>query len=731
MKVFIKNNKYILIGIVAAFLVAMTIIGGRGIIESNNKSYDVVLDYNELVAMAAQSDKDVSWWLNEFKNKMGITKVGLSEENIMSLMEDVEIPVSGNLMGEITKQADWRDQYPSALVSELEKNGFDSYDVLIELDNSETSNFVLTAIKERLQPEMYFIVKTEEKGFAILDGTSDVTLYTEKYKEMNSKNAGFMEKVDIEGSKLMYISLGFLPEKVKIIQAAGMEIVPRTLSYNGWNDTKYAKAVISEYEKYNIKPKYIIVGGEAVIGYDDGVETAEAYLNKNNIAIGLIENTTQLQNIMQYGVEDIAKANNYNTVRIFSVWNYIQNRYQYYGYPGAEEIENTLFRAVTERNIRVIYFKPVMAFKDLHTYITDPEVYENMFENLKTRLGENNISFGDATIMSNQQINPFLKLILGFGCIFSGILLVDAFLPINRKTKVVLATIGFLGVVGAYLLLPNWIALIESFSAAVIFGCIAVTLYTKISKDCADQLERDTKLPRIILLAAMTLVLSVLVALIGGMFTAAPISSVNYMLEINTFRGVKAAQLLPIAYFAIAYLAYFGFGNRKERPGKLEFLDIKDMINTNVKVWMVLLAAVLGAVGAYYIIRTGHDSSIQVSSFEMIFRNELENVLVARPRTKEFLFAFPAIMLMVYSSIRGFKLWTIVFGLSGVLGVTSVINTFMHIRTPLYLGFFRTGYSLIIGVIVGVIGILIFEAVHKGYLKYFKKRLESKGVPLE
>src|SRR5665648_880358 len=157
------------------------------------------------------------------------------------------------------------------------------------------------------------------------------------------------------------------------------------------------------------------------------------------------------------------------------------------------------------------------------------------------------------------------------------------------------------------------------------------------------------------------------------MFTAAQISSVNFMLEINTFRGVKAAQLLPIAYFAIAYLSYYGFGNSKEKPGKLEFLDIKDMINTNVKIWMILLAAVLGAVGAYYIIRTGHDSSIQVSSYEMLFRNKLEDYLIARPRTKEFLFAFPAIMLMVYTSIKGFKLWPLIFELSGVIGVTSVL----------------------------------------------------------
>ena len=717
-----------MIGILAALIVAFSIIGGRAIIESSNKSYDVVLDYNELVAMAGQSDHDVSWWLNEFRNKMGITKVGLSEENIISMMDDVKIPVSGKLMGEITKQANWRDQYPAELVAALDSKGFDAYDVLVELDNKETSDFVLNALNERLQPDKYFFVKSGDRGFAVINGTADITLYTEKYKEMNSKNVGFMENVDYDSSKIMYISLGFLPEQVKLIQDAGMEIVPRTSSYNGWNDKKFANAVIAGYKKYNIDPKYIIVGGEAVIGYDDGVGTAEEYLNKNHVAIGLIENTNQLQNIMQFGVEDIAKANNYNTVRVFSVWNYIQNRYQYYGYPGAEEIENTLFRAVTERNIRVIYFKPIMEFKDLHTYVTDPAVYEQMFGSLNTRLSKHNLSLGDATVMANQQVGGLLKLILGFGAILSGILLVDAFLPINRKIKIWLTAIGFLGVAGVYMLLPNWLDIITSFSSAVIFGCLAVTLYTKFSKDFSDRLDKDTKLSKIIILAIITLVFSVGLAFIGGLFTAAPISSVNYMLEINSFRGVKAAQLLPIAYFAIAYLAYFGFGHRKEKPGKLEFLDIKDMINTNIKIWMVLFAAVIGAVGVYYITRTGNDSPIQVSSFEMLFRNKLEDILVARPRTKEFLFAFPAIMMMVYASIRKFKLWTIIFGLSGVLGVTSVANTFMHIRTPLYLGFYRTGYSLLFGIIVGVAAIVIFEAIYKIYLKYAKNMPGSKGV---
>ena len=174
---------------------------------------------------------------------------------------------------------------------------------------------------------------------------------------MSSLKKGFVEKDDIKSSKLMYVNFGLLPSKIKTVEDAGMEIIPRTASYEDWNDTKYAKAVIASYGKLDKVPEYMIVGGESVIGYDDGIDTVEKYLQDNNIRIGLIENTTQRQNILQYGVDDIVKNTNYNAVRIFSVWDYIQNRYQYYGYSGAQEIENTLFRAVTERNIRLIYFK--------------------------------------------------------------------------------------------------------------------------------------------------------------------------------------------------------------------------------------------------------------------------------------------------------------------------------------------------------------------------------------
>ncbi len=729
MRAFIKENKIILILAALTVIAAIILIAARIGVEKENKTYDVVLDYNEIAAMAEQSDHDVSWWLGEFK-KMGINKVGLTEESIITLMEDTELDVTGDVMYNITCKADWRENYPAAFLSAIEERGYDRFDVIVEARGDEAARFVTEGIESRVQPDRFVKVSVNEgtpSVYFLIDGTADVTLYSELYKYMNSKKGGFIERTDIESSKIMYMSLGLLPEKVKLVQAAGMNIEPRTLSYNGWNDTKYAKAVVAGYEKYGIVPDYLIAGGEAVIGYDDGIDFAKDYIIGNNIPIGMIENTTQLQNILQYGVEDVTIASDYNAVRVFTVWDYIQYRYRYYGYEGAEEIENTLFRAVTERNVRVIYFKPFKELKDTRTYITNLDDYTSMFANLDARLAKQGFSFGEASAMRHIEPSTVLRVIIGIGAALGAVLLLCAVLPLRKKWAYVLCGLGALAVLVAYYVMPNTSILVTSFASAVVFGCLAVTFVTGEARFLAEGSDNEGGygIGKILGYGVITLVIAVVISLIGGMMTAAPLSGTGFMLEIDIFRGVKISQLLPIAWFAVAYLAYYGYGARKRHIGRLELHDIKDLCDLQIKVWMVLALGVLAGVGYYYIARTGHDSSIEVSSVEMLFRNKLEELLIARPRTKEFMFAFPAIMLMVYCSVKKLRLWTILFGVCGVIGLTSVINTFMHIRTPLYLGFARTGYSLLFGIAIGIVGVIIFHLIYELYKKFFKEKVDG------
>jgi len=713
MKQYIKRNGILLAVLALTILVSIAVVAGRWQVENKNKRYDVVLDYIELEWMAEQSEHDVEWWLKEFKS-MGITKVGLTEENLTTLMEDSPLNVSAAMMETVTLDANWRENYPADFVQAIEARGYDRFDVVVEITNNSDFDailFLVQAVEERFPAGSYYCMGARDEAYIFLDGTAADALYDDVGKYNDTKNKGFIERTELLSSKLMYVSLGLMPEKVELIQSAGMEVVPRTLCYNRHNDTQYAEAVVRGYEQYGITPDYIIAGGEAVIGFDDGAAFATEYLRDNGVTIGLIENNTQRENIMQSGVAEAADATDLNTVRVFTMWNFLQYRYGYYGYEGAEEITNALYRAVVERNIRVLYFKPVKQTDDHHVYITDPEVYRGIFESLDDRLAAHGITRGRASVMENYQVPSLALLALGLGAGVGGALLPDTFLPMKRKWTLVLAALAAVCVTGAWLVLPNTYRLLASFASAVVFACLAAAFFLMAAKRTGQKLDAKAGLLTILPRAIGILAGAVLISLAGAMMTAAPLSSTHFMLEMGIFRGVKLAQLLPLAFFCLLFVSYYGLFEKDHKGNHLNPGDIVTALKWGIPVWALFLLAVVGLAGYYYLARTGHETSVSVSDVEMIFRNDLEYLLLARPRTKEFLVAFPAIMLAVYCAVRRLPFWTALFGLAGTIGLTSVCNTFMHIRTPLYLGFVRTGYALLLGILVGIVFILCFEGL--------------------
>ena len=724
MKSFTRENRILLALLAAAVLVSLAVIAGRWRVEAENKTYDVILDYNELELLAQQSEEDVSWWLEQFRD-MGITRVGLTEESLISLMESSPLSVTATMMDTVMQDADWRESYPEAFVAAVTDYGFDRFDVVVETSGQVATDFVTEAVAQRFHPEDVVLVEQEEEAYILLNGVVNDTLYLSDFSYVDTFEKGFAERSEIVASKLMYISLGLMPEKVETIQSLGMEIVPRTICYNGHNDTRYAQAVVAGYERYGIEPTYIIAGGEAVIGFDDEDEFALSYIKNNGITLGLIETNVQRENILQSGVDAITAATDYNAVRVFSVWDYIQYRYAYYGYEGAEEVENTLFRAIVERNIRVIYFKPVKQTDNSFAYITDVEVYRDLFSGLNDRLAAHGISLGRASVMDNYQIPSLVMLVLGLGAGIGGALLPSAFLPMKKKWTYLLAGAAAVCVCGAWVVLPNLFRLLASFASAVVFACLAAVFFLRAAKRSGQRLPENAPLRKILPRCVLVLLGAALISLAGAMMTAAPLSSTDFMLELGIFRGVKAAQLLPLAFFCLLFISYYGFFQKDRPSDTLELGDIVTALRWNIPVWCLLLLAVVGLAGYYYLARTGHESDVSVSTLEIMMRNDLENLLLARPRTKEFLVAFPGIMLAVYCAVRRLPFFTALFGLAGTIGLTSICNTFMHIHTPLYLGFIRTGYSLLFGIAIGCVMILCFDLLYRWYQRRLKKYWET------
>ena len=606
MKDFLDKNR-ILLGALALTLIAgLVVIAQRWGVEAENKTYDVVLDYSELELLAEQSEHDIAWWLEQFRD-MGITRVGLTEESLSSLMEKSPMAVTATMMDELMQDANWRSNYPERFVRQMEERGYDRFDVLVEVAGQGAIDFVTEAIGARF-PAGSFLLDIDNglssqyryepvlRAYILLDGSVNDTLYEATYSYRDTKGKGFAERNDIASSKLMAISLGLMPEKVELIQGLGMEIIPRTMSYNGHNDTRYAQAVVAGYEKHGIVPEYIIAGGEAVIGYDDG-EFALDYIRDNHITVGLIETNVQRENIIQSGIEKVARGTDLNTVRVFSVWNYIQFRYGFYGYEGAEEIENTLFRTIVERNIRVIYFKPIKQTSNSYAYITDIGVYRDMFDGLNARLARHGISMGRASVMENYQPARLLLLALGLGAGICGALLPGTFLPMRRKWTLALAGAAAVCVAGAWVVMPNTFRLLSSFASAVVFACLAAAFFLQAAKRAGQTIPARSSLRRILPVSAGVLVIAVLLSLAGAIMTAAPLSSTDFMLELGIFRGVKAAQLLPLAFFCLLYVSYYGVFEKSRASNTLQIRDIVSALRWTIPVWALVLAGLAGLVG--------------------------------------------------------------------------------------------------------------------------------------
>ena len=133
---------------------------------------------------------------------------------------------------------------------------------------------------------------------------------------------------------------------------------------------------------------------------------------------------------------------------------------------------------------------------------------------------------------------------------------------------------------------------------------------------------------------------------------------------------------------------------------------------------LIICAGILAGL-AFYLLRSGNT---EISALEVALREWLDKVLIVRPRTKEFLVGHPFLILAAAVALRGQrKILVVLFGL-GTIGQISMMNTFMHIRTPLLESIIRTLNGLWLGALVGLLLIGIWNWFEQ-YLKVRKAKL--------
>ena len=328
-------------------------------------------------------------------------------------------------------------------------------------------------------------------------------------------------------------------------------------------------------------------------------------------------------------------------------------------------------RAVRERNIRVVFLRPTPALSPEGRLDELVEVAAGVRERL-----EGDLEAGQARPFESLEASPLL---VGGAVLASLAIAVASGLIVHPWAGVVLG-------IGTALHVAGWLAGIGIAGDLLRLG-IAVL---------ASALAVFVARPRARLgPATLEYLGAAAVVFAAGLTITALGFEDRFFVGASDFWGVKALLVAPLAITGL-WALYRSLND--PRPA-----DAPRVARMPVEVWHFLALGLVAAAGWYLLIRSGNTGA--APSWELAFRQWLEDILFIRPRTKEFLIGFPALIAGIVLTARwrhGWWLYAI-----GSIGTASAIDTFSHFHTPLLISLLRTAYAVGFGYVIGVAAVLL------------------------
>ncbi len=525
---------------------------------------------------------------------------------------------------------------------------------------------------EDMEPECQYIV-TQNPVVAknILDSyaTKDMPL------EMTENEGTYFICVGEYSSELTLAGVGFNVEDLNLAASLGYTISPQLKTWTNVT-SQSLEYLIGELEKINgLGPIYFA---------DVKIPGSSSELMKNFFQehqLGFIEFTSNKQE----GFNSLAKGastlgTHYKVVRLHTIGD---NQILTFN---VTDLVDRYELALRERNNRVFLFKmpTTVNIEEDITYLQ--EAITNFTQEA---IHKGYTLAGEVPDYNLKTIPAFMAILAGLGAIMAFILLLEEIGM--TKLGYIIGIVGTIGYIG---LLKLNTSLASSLMA--LFGSIVFPSYA-VLKEMKEE-PRDIK-------ATLFSLLKICLISFGGVLTTIGcISRTNFALGINVFMGVKFATVLPIllVVFALIYQKH-----------KLDIKYYMSFLDRKISYGALLLFIVLSGVLVVYIMRTGNTGT--ATDLERQFRQFLDNVLGVRPRTKEFLIAYPILMALLHF---GYKESRIVFAILATIGPVSFVNTYAHIHTPILISLLRSAYGIVIGIIIGLVLIWILKYVSKVIQKW-------------
>jgi len=645
--------------------------------EAANNDVKFALNFNNAAMVLSQEEIDAT--LDENMD-MGVNTLFIGEESINSLISAGDI--TGIKYNVLCHKYDDESEDIIKQLSGDKKIHNDSY-VLIS-KRPARKEFMEKWIKAKYASDEY-VKKTTPLGadvYVLYEGVSDA----------------------------WKVAVGFDEEKLEYAHEKGFDIV-LSMMVNAYSDTQYVEYIDEIVDKYQIKFINLKKGQNNHGQIENEKKNYKALcrmIEEKELYLILTEEQTQLSNQKPIGYSELIKSADGRVLR---------------GYETADfETKNTgatiydkryyqILNSVVDRNIRFVTINQLtngtdtFGEKSEKTNIATSQVLDKL-----TKSGYNTQSYDmkyDYTV--NRRLVSACAMVL---MILMGLTILEWLANARlKKLEWVLMAAAVLSV-GFTFLAPEGIVLLYPTLFAVIAPCFCITAVMVFVRDMRHKLSMSV-------LTVASVALTVAVLWLCAFVQTSLLSGVDYYLNSIIFRGIKLSLLVPIAYTAVAYGIIFA------KKDENHIAKVISVLNADIKVYWMIIAALVAAVGAVYLIRSGNVTSI--SPIENFMRNTITELMYARPRTKEFLIGWPCLVLFVYyvkNTNCSVIQWCLCVG-SSIL-FASVINTFCHVFTSASVMYMRTFNGILVGAAVSAFAIVLNAVLVKS-VKYFIKKGNENG----
>ncbi len=678
----VRLNVVLTAVVVVGILFSVLLNLDRHKIEQNNDSVEMAMEYEGLLKLAALEGLSEKTVLEDFK-KAGINSLMVFDTTLERLGKKNVVKVATG--GELRQAA--------ALTSNLGVFNAVVANGLLE------ENAVYVAAGEN--KEAFSHVRED---LTLRYGMSRVSAVTEDgsvIKVLGKTEMLPEDKFD-EPLGILQAPLGLSADDLKSVAAGGFNVIVRPQNYVSADEGKI-NSIFKRIADSGVKVHAYMPAGREVVGYPDKIDYMGKSMRAADMSLIMLEHYTQLRFAQIDGLIPLAESLDYKAARAYVIDPLEQKKIS---------VDTALHRwALTdeERNIRVNYIRPFLIPKDGKPIL---ETNLKYVEDISAAVKDRGYSIGKSGVFSsvNNAYEPYFpekwKLVPVAAAIIAAMIMYIALLfEVNFGRQMWLWLILTAGVTTLLLLGRGLLT-------RQLLALIAASVFPVLSMHCIMSFwDKNTQsgdnLVQIIWRGIWQLAFAVILSLTGALLLSAVLTDSRFLLEIDIYRGVKITFILPVFLTALLYIKKYDLLRISGKKFFAAAGKIGKLLDGNLTFKHILYLVIFLVVAFYFVGRSGHTGGVPVPAIELKLRALLEQLMYARPREKEFLIGHPAFFLAVFAAYRKApRLLQFVLVSIAVIGQGSLVQTFCHMRTPVFMSLIRAFDGYAVGVVLGTIGVI-------------------------